>query len=100
MTEETKNDALNRTKVFPRLKKGIFPNTVPLKKMIGPSIVLVAASTGSDEFVLWPFLTVNHGYTIWWACMLGNSRQLLTPEILVSRYSNYLVLTCLQSLCP
>ena len=51
------------------------PAPVPLRKMIGPSVILVGLSIGSGEFVLWPRLTAEWGFALFWACWLGVSIQ-------------------------
>lgn len=61
--------------VFPHLEKRELPDPIPFKKMVGPSVILIAASIASGEFVLWPYLTANYGFKIWWACILGISIQ-------------------------
>ena len=43
--------------------------------MFGPSIVLVGLSIGSGEFVLWPRLTVEWGFALFWACWTGVTLQ-------------------------
>jgi len=43
--------------------------------MIGPSVILLGLSIGSGEFVLWPRLTAEHGFALFWACWIGCSIQ-------------------------
>ena len=43
--------------------------------MFGPSVVLVGLSIGSGEFVLWPRLTVEWGFALFWACWTGVTLQ-------------------------
>jgi hypothetical protein len=56
---------------LPPLKYKDLPEPIKWKQMIGPSILILGASIGSGEFVLWPYLTAHYGFAIWWACMLG-----------------------------
>lgn len=47
------------------------PPALPLRKLIGPSFVLLGMGLGSGEVVLWPFLTSNYGMGIIWGAILG-----------------------------
>jgi hypothetical protein len=51
------------------------PAPVPLRAMIGPSVILVGLSIGSGELVLWPRLTAEWGFALFWACWLGVTIQ-------------------------
>jgi hypothetical protein len=55
------------------LKK--FPAPLPLKKIIGPSFIILAFGLGSGELILWPYLTANYGLGLIWAALLGISFQ-------------------------
>jgi len=43
--------------------------------MVGPGIILVGLSIGSGEFVLWPRLTAEWGFALFWACWIGVTIQ-------------------------
>jgi hypothetical protein len=43
--------------------------------MLGPSVILVGLSIGSGEFVLWPRLTAEWGFALFWACWVGVTLQ-------------------------
>ena len=51
------------------------PPAAPLRRMLGPSIILAGLSVGSGEFVLWPRLVVEHGFVIFWAAWIGVTIQ-------------------------
>ncbi|MBU0611807.1 Nramp family divalent metal transporter [Patescibacteria group bacterium] len=53
----------------------LFPKPVPLKKLIGPSFVILALGLGSGEVILWPYLTANYGLGIAWGAILGITFQ-------------------------
>lgn len=55
------------------LKK--FPKAVPLRKLIGPSFIILALGLGSGEVILWPYLTSNYGLGIVWGALLGITFQ-------------------------
>lgn len=66
-------------KLFPFIKKdqlGKFevkdlPPALPLKMILGPSVVLLALGIGSGEYVLWPNLVAKYGFVCFWAAAVG-----------------------------
>ncbi len=63
-----------------------FPKPISLKKMIGPSFLILAFGLGSGELILWPYLTSNHGLGIIWAALLGISFQYFI-DMEIERYA-------------
>ncbi len=61
--------------VLPAPPVGDLPEPVPLRRMIGPSVILVGLSIGSGEFVLWPRLTAEWGFALFWGCWIGVTLQ-------------------------
>ena len=57
------------------LKKRDLPNPPPLRKLIGPSFILLGLGLGSGELILWPYLSANYGMGIIWAAVLGITFQ-------------------------
>lgn len=55
------------------LKK--FPRPLSLKKMIGPSFIILALGLGSGEVILWPYLVSNYGLGVAWGALLGITFQ-------------------------
>lgn len=53
----------------------LFPEPVSIKKLIGPSFVILALGLGSGEVILWPYLTANYGLGIAWGAILGITFQ-------------------------
>ncbi|CAN5681355.1 hypothetical protein BH24ACT26_BH24ACT26_21440 [soil metagenome] len=47
------------------------PEALPLRRVLGPSVILLAASIGSGEFVIWPFITSQVGLVAMWAAIVG-----------------------------
>lgn len=47
------------------------PEPHPLRRTIGPSLVLLAVSMGSGEFVLWPFVSSRAGLGLLWVALVG-----------------------------
>ncbi len=52
-----------------------FPEPIPLRKMIGPSFIILALGLGSGEVILWPYLVANYGLGIAWGAVLGITCQ-------------------------
>lgn len=57
------------------LSKKEFPKPLPLKKLIGPSFIILGVGLGSGELILWPYLTSNFGLGIIWAAVIGITFQ-------------------------
>lgn len=53
------------------LKTKDFPKALPLRKLIGPSFILLGLGLGSGELILWPYLTSNYGLGIMWGALIG-----------------------------
>ncbi|OGM13664.1 hypothetical protein A3A76_02795 [Candidatus Woesebacteria bacterium RIFCSPLOWO2_01_FULL_39_23] len=51
------------------------PKPPPLKKLIGPSFILLGLGLGSGELILWPYLASNYGFGIIWGAVLGITLQ-------------------------
>ena len=57
------------------LNKQELPDPWPLRKLIGPSFIILGVGLGSGELILWPYLTSNFGLGIIWAAVLGITFQ-------------------------
>lgn len=62
------------------------PEPVPLRRMLGPSVILAGLAVGSGEFLIWPHLTVKHGFDLFWACWIGVTIQFLI-NMEIERYT-------------
>lgn len=51
------------------------PKSLSLKKLIGPSFILLGLGLGSGEVVLWPYLTSRYGMGIMWGAVFGITLQ-------------------------
>jgi len=60
---------------LPAPRRDALPEPVALRRMLGPSVILVGLSIGSGEFVIWPRLTAEHGFAVFWACWVGVTMQ-------------------------
>lgn len=52
-----------------------FPETITLRRMLGPSFIILALGLGSGEIILWPYLSSNYGLGIAWGALLGITCQ-------------------------
>lgn len=68
------------------LGKKVFPEALPLLKLIGPSFIILGVGLGSGELILWPYLVSNFGLGIIWAALLGISMQFFI-NMEVERYT-------------
>ncbi len=58
------------------------PEPLPMKKVLGPSVLLLAGAIGSGEYVLWPYITSQVGLALVWLVLVGVGTQyFLTMEI-------------------
>ena len=57
------------------LAKRDLPKPWSLKKLIGPSFIILGVGLGSGELILWPYLSSNFGLGIIWAAVLGITFQ-------------------------
>ncbi len=51
------------------------PPPVPFRRMLGPGVILAGLSIGSGELVLWPRLTAEYGFTLFWGAWIGVTLQ-------------------------
>jgi hypothetical protein len=73
-------------RVLPAPGRRELPAPPPLARMIGPSVILAGLSIGSGEFVLWPRLTAEFGFALFWACWVGVTLQ-FSLNMEIERYS-------------
>jgi len=70
------------TKYLPPMPYADMPEPQPLRKVLGPSVILAGIGVGSGEYVLWPYITTQVGVGFLWAALLGVTVQLfLNMEI-------------------
>jgi len=62
-------------RVLPAPGSKALPQPSPLRRMLGPSVILTGLAIGSGEFVLWPRLTAEFGFQLFWACWVGVTIQ-------------------------
>jgi Mn2+/Fe2+ NRAMP family transporter len=56
---------------LPAVQYADLPEAKPLKRVLGPSVLLLAGAIGSGEYVLWPYITSQVGMSLVWLVLLG-----------------------------
>ncbi len=59
------------SKWIPAVPYRDLPDAVPIWKIIGASAIITATAMGSGEFIIWPLIVSQVGFTIFWAAILG-----------------------------
>jgi hypothetical protein len=51
------------------------PEPLPLRKVLGPSVILAGVGVGSGEYILWPYISSNAGIGFLWLAVVGVTLQ-------------------------
>ncbi len=62
-------------KNVPAVEYTDLPEPLPMKKVLGPSVLLLAGAIGSGEYVLWPSIASQVGLVLVWLVLLGVGTQ-------------------------
>ena len=60
---------------LPPMAYADMPEPLPLRKILGPSVILAGLGVGSGEYILWPYITTNVGLGFLWAAVVGVTIQ-------------------------
>lgn len=71
---------------LPGLTYRAMPEPLSLGKVLGPSVILLAAAIGSGEYVLWPFITSQVGLVAMWMAVVGVMTQFFI-NMEIARYT-------------
>ncbi len=75
----TARDEAERSEIpdrhLPAVKYTDLPEPLPMKKVIGPSVLLLAGAIGSGEYLLWPYITSQVGLVLVWLVVIGVGTQ-------------------------
>ncbi|CAN5115199.1 hypothetical protein BH20ACT5_BH20ACT5_25240 [soil metagenome] len=63
------------SKYLPALPYRQLPEPESLRKILGHSVILLAAAIGSGEYVLWPYITSQVGLVAMWMAIVGVGTQ-------------------------
>ncbi|MEZ6117293.1 MAG: Nramp family divalent metal transporter [Pirellulaceae bacterium] len=70
-------DHVVRSGQLPAMRYHDLPDAIPVRKMLGPGIILAGMALGSGEFILWPYITYRSGFVFFWAAIVGVAMQYL-----------------------
>ena len=73
--DQTTQTAEIPDKHVPAVEYTDLPEALPMKKVIGPSVLLLAGAIGSGEYVLWPYITSQVGLALVWLVVIGVGTQ-------------------------
>jgi hypothetical protein len=63
------------SKYLPAVEFRDLPEPVPLRKVTGASVIILATAIGSGEMILWPYITSQIGFVFMWAAVVGFAIQ-------------------------
>ena len=67
---------------LPAIGSADLPEPVPLGRLVGASVVILATALGSGEYIIWPYITTQIGIAFLWLAIVGFSMQfVLNMEI-------------------
>ncbi|MGH8938313.1 MAG: Nramp family divalent metal transporter, partial [Actinomycetes bacterium] len=78
-----------RSTNLPAIEYADLPEPLPLKRVLGPSVLLLAGAIGSGEYVLWPYITSQVGMALVWLVFVG----ILTQYFLNMEIERYTLAT-------
>jgi hypothetical protein len=70
----------------PPLGSRDLPEPLPLRKIVGASVVILATVLGSGELILWPYIVTQVGIAILWLAAVGFTMQFFL-NIEIERYT-------------
>jgi hypothetical protein len=47
------------------------PESLPLRRLLGPGVIAAGVGLASGEFILWPYISANVGLVFLWAAVVG-----------------------------
>jgi hypothetical protein len=59
------------TKNLPPMEAREMPEPVPLRRLLGASVILLATALGSGELLIWPYITTQAGVGLLWLATIG-----------------------------
>jgi hypothetical protein len=63
------------TKNLPPVPYKDMPEPLPLRKVLGPGVILAGIGVGSGEYILWPYISTQVGLGFLWAVLVGVTIQ-------------------------
>src|SRR4029078_6724471 len=59
----------------PPMASRAIPEPLPLRKVLGPSVILAGVGVGSGEYILWPYISANAGIGVLYLAVVGVTMQ-------------------------
>jgi hypothetical protein len=70
------------SRVLPPIGSQDLPEPIPVRKLLGASVVILATALGSGEYLIWPWITTQIGIAFLWLAVVGFFAQfVLNMEI-------------------
>lgn len=63
------------SKNLPAMRYKDIPFPLPMRKVIGPSLILTGLAISSGEYILWPYITAEAGLSLLWLAVVGVTIQ-------------------------
>jgi hypothetical protein len=64
-----------RSDHLPPMEYRDMPEPLPLRKVLGPSVILAGVGVGSGEYILWPYISANAGIGFLYLAFVGVTIQ-------------------------
>jgi hypothetical protein len=64
-----------RSDHLPPMEYQDMPEPLPLRKVLGPSVILAGVGVGSGEYILWPYISSNAGIGFLYLAVIGVTIQ-------------------------
>jgi hypothetical protein len=64
-----------RSDHLPPMEYRDMPEPLPLRKVLGPSVILAGVGVGSGEYILWPYISANAGIGFLYLAFVGVTVQ-------------------------
>jgi hypothetical protein len=64
-----------RSDHLPPMEYKDMPEPLPLRKVLGPSVILAGLGVGSGEYILWPYISANAGIGFLYLAVVGVTIQ-------------------------
>jgi Mn2+/Fe2+ NRAMP family transporter len=72
--------------VLPAIGSQDLPEPIPVRKLLGASVVILATALGSGEFLIWPWITTQIGIAFLWLAAVGFFMQFVI-NMEIERYT-------------
>jgi Mn2+/Fe2+ NRAMP family transporter len=74
------------TRTLPPIGSQDLPDPIPVRELLGASVVILATALGSGEFLIWPWITTQIGIQFLWLAVVGFFMQFII-NMEIERYT-------------